>query len=869
MLYPQRKYEEILEIYSDLKEQDSDMFHLINDFNRFDAEEIIHRGSLLQRTKFLGEEHPETLRSKRKLASWLDSKCRRTEAETLYRDLVTLRMKVQGKDHKDTFEDMNDLASVLGEQAKYHDAEKVLRDLVSLQEVSLGKEHHEVLKTTGALARVLLNSGRLGAAEETLRQLVALKSQLHGEEHPETIESLDELAIVVSEQQNYAEAERFFRQLTQFRLQSLGRDNPEVLTTLSYVAVMLQKQGNHDEAEHVLYKQHTSTKESTKNEDPEMFRGGSNSFAYQPLTLPNSTRILKIYPSRYKTAALVCELTEEVLNSSNPPSYAAISYTWGSQAPSRRIFCHGKTLLVTENCEAILRQFRRTDKISYLWIDAICINQNVVQERNDQVAMMEDIYRLAEVVAVWLGAATDFTDEAFDYFKSLAENQYNLDSDTEKLVLLSKEILEQPWFTRMWTIQEVAMASPKVVYLCRGDKMMRWETFMQAMASRKLDPGVSYLANSAAQIFNRLRPLFESARESSRRPGVVSPQMLLNSFTPLREILNIIVEVRGKLATDVRDKVFALHGIFKAFDARFPAPDYSKSARQVFCETAKAIIEQDESLHILYHVSSKYRMPDLPSWVPDWGDTDVVDGNPVFSFWGATRDSVHRVHFEPGNGNTLPTAGKVIGKITTRATALSVGSDQNDCDVAVFQDWMRCCQNINGIYFTGEPTDEVFYKTLVQLPTTERLDVFISESYREKVRHESYEEWAKVIKRGMESSATFQTPGIAQAGASELTTSGTSATALLNGAAGVFHDTIREMLSGKSLFLTDDTQYIGIAGDAIRKEDVVALLSGLEMPIILRPTENGYKVVTWAYVHGVMEGEMWPGMDHLDIILLT
>ncbi|KAI0520748.1 hypothetical protein F5B22DRAFT_598224 [Xylaria bambusicola] len=198
----------------------------------------------------------------------------------------------------------------------------------------------------------------------------------------------------------------------------------------------------------------------------------------------------------------------------------------------------------------------------------------------------------------------------------------------------------------MWTIQEVAMASPKVVYLCRGDRMMRWETFMQAMASRKLDPGVSYLANSAAQIFNRLSPLFESARESSRRPGIVSPQMLLNSFTPLREILNILVEVRAKLATDVRDKVFALHGIFKAFNARFPAPDYSKSVRQVFCETAKAIIEQDESLHILYYVSSRQRVPDLPTWVPDWGDTDVIDGNPVFSFWGATRDSVHRPHFD-------------------------------------------------------------------------------------------------------------------------------------------------------------------------------------------------------------------------------
>ncbi|KAI3321448.1 heterokaryon incompatibility protein-domain-containing protein [Xylariaceae sp. AK1471] len=875
ILYCQGKYEKISELYPQLKVKDSDTIQMMmNDTSRLDAAEIIYRGSLELKTRFLGEEHPETLRSRSKLAGWLNGKCRRAEAETVYRQLVTLRAKVLGTDHKDTLESMNDLAIVLGEQKKFHDAEEVLRELIDLQEAARGKGHLEVLRSTSALARVLLESGRPNESEEALRQLVALKSQLHGEDHPETLESMDELAIVVSEQEKYDEAEKIFRQLTESRQKSLSSDNPKVLTTLSYLAVMLEKQGKHDEAEKTIYHQQLGSREGLDKENSEEAAGRDGVFIYQPLTSPKSTRILKIYPSRFKTAALVCELTEEELNDDNPPSYAAISYTW-DQTPSRRILCHGKVFAATQNCEAIIRQFRRADKMSYLWIDAICIDQSVVKERNRQVAMMEDIYRLAEVVAVWLGPATEFTEEAFSYFEDLAEDRYsdkptkdNLDRDRTQSLLLSKEILGQPWFTRMWTIQEVAMASPKAVYLCRGDRMMRWETFMQAMESRKLEPNISSLAHSAAQIFNRLRPLFESARASSQRPGLVSPQALLRSFTPLREILNILVEIRGKHATDVRDKVFALHGIFRAFNARFPPPDYSKPARQVFCETAKAVIEQDKSLHILYHVSSRTRMAHLPSWVPDWGGTDVIDSNPIFRFWSASRGSVHRPSPDSRDGDSLRTEGKAIGKISTRSTALSAEADPANCDIEAFQNWIRFFQRMTGSYITGESVNEAFYKSLVQLPSTEGLDIYIPNSYKEKVSPESYEKWAKVITHGMEANTTTETASDTRSQGFELISSTTTVAPVLDGAAKTFHDTIRERLCEKAFFLTD-TQHMGIAGEAIQEGDVVTLLSGLEMPIILRQNEGGYSVVTWAYIHGVMEGEQWPEKDHLDTIILV
>jgi hypothetical protein len=40
---------------------------------------------------------------------------------------------------------------------------------------------------------------------------------------------------------------------------------------------------------------------------------------------------------------------------------------------------------------------------SYLWIDAISINQNDTQERSHQVSIMGNIYLSSQMVLVWLG----------------------------------------------------------------------------------------------------------------------------------------------------------------------------------------------------------------------------------------------------------------------------------------------------------------------------------------------------------------------------------------------------------------------------------------------------------------------------------
>ncbi|KAH6711201.1 hypothetical protein BKA61DRAFT_488615, partial [Leptodontidium sp. MPI-SDFR-AT-0119] len=56
------------------------------------------------------------------------------------------------------------------------------------------------------------------------------------------------------------------------------------------------------------------------------------------------------------------------------PKYEALSYAWGNEDANESIIIDGKSLAIRSNLAAALRQ--------RIWIDAICINQADVDERN-------------------------------------------------------------------------------------------------------------------------------------------------------------------------------------------------------------------------------------------------------------------------------------------------------------------------------------------------------------------------------------------------------------------------------------------------------------------------------------------------------
>jgi hypothetical protein len=164
----------------------------------------------------------------------------------------------------------------------------------------------------------------------------------------------------------------------------------------------------------------------------------SITFKYSPLNRERAEiRLLRLLPSADGWSPVVCELEHVSLD--DDIRYEALSYTWGGDVRTDSITLTGTAFPVTSNLFAALRALRQEHSDSYLWIDAVCINQEDVSERNQEVLRMLRIYQRAERVVVWLEEASDDSTLAINHLLGLNDD-WNYDHDrkmTARMVQLS------------------------------------------------------------------------------------------------------------------------------------------------------------------------------------------------------------------------------------------------------------------------------------------------------------------------------------------------------------------------------------------------------------------------------------------------
>lgn len=173
-------------------------------------------------------------------------------------------------------------------------------------------------------------------------------------------------------------------------------------------------------------------------------------YRYSPLLPgPGSIRLLRLEPPEEDAASIKCQLFNYSLDESDkkPPQYEALSYVWGDSKRTLPIFIDGQCLNVTENLYAALRSLRDRS-VKWMWIDAICINQQDRQERGHQVRSMAKIYGQANRVVVWLGDAADNSERAFE--EICARRKWIDTSDYEIVQHAVLALLQRPWFRRIW-----------------------------------------------------------------------------------------------------------------------------------------------------------------------------------------------------------------------------------------------------------------------------------------------------------------------------------------------------------------------------------------------------------------------------------
>ena len=163
--------------------------------------------------------------------------------------------------------------------------------------------------------------------------------------------------------------------------------------------------------------------------------------------------------------------------------FEAVSYCWESEVREREIVIDQEVLEVPKNLEALLQRIRRlpdTKSGMRFWIDALCINQIDVHEKNHQVKLMQSIYTKAFAVVIWLGEGTEDGAKAIDFVSSIS---HCAPGQTEE-AWGENEMACFPWLAlidffllaywrRLWIIQELALNHHMSIFLCGERQLSR------------------------------------------------------------------------------------------------------------------------------------------------------------------------------------------------------------------------------------------------------------------------------------------------------------------------------------------------------------------------------------------------------------
>ncbi|KAG9194055.1 hypothetical protein G6011_04090 [Alternaria panax] len=279
--------------------------------------------------------------------------------------------------------------------------------------------------------------------------------------------------------------------------------------------------------------------------------------------------------------------------------YTAVSYVWGNPSNVHSIQISGCAFGIADNLFNVLRSLRdQADPIS-LWIDAICIDQNNIPERNAQVQKMASIYRSAFEVVGWLGHTLPDFDVGFSLLKTLIEEDsqpYLEDTSYTPAWESLISLLNKPYWTRVWILQETAI-NPNVLlkFGTNSSKqqiavsfLSEWDNIRFEVVSkwRELHPDAEW-EGSMMQKFDGIS---NDVYNMGHLPRLVP--LTADEFQPLlqSQICN------GPLASNPLDYVYGIIGLF---DTPILSVDYSVSPRELFLKVIETIQHRTGKLDFL------------------------------------------------------------------------------------------------------------------------------------------------------------------------------------------------------------------------------------------------------------------------------
>jgi hypothetical protein len=286
----------------------------------------------------------------------------------------------------------------------------------------------------------------------------------------------------------------------------------------------------------------------------------------------------------------------------------------GNESDKCPIVLNGKVFHITSNLEKALRQFREENEFRAnfkLWIDALCINQEDLQERAREVQRMRDIYGSCWSVIAWLGEESYRSGSALQLVEDLAEYEETGCVEQIELCLRTQpqflgqgrrlalqELMDRDYWSRLWIVQELIMEARSTWLRC-GKSSMKWRTFCRGVAalaehlwlvkdrSLRADVFICEANRDPVWTTSSLHLVYLDLSALSRQEQRTDENF---SFGRLLDLAN------AADCKDDRDKVYSIIGLMPSNIARLLKPNYTLPVRHVYLLAAKAFITAQKNL---------------------------------------------------------------------------------------------------------------------------------------------------------------------------------------------------------------------------------------------------------------------------------
>jgi hypothetical protein len=530
------------------------------------------------------------------------------------------------------------------------------------------------------------------------------------------------------------------------------------------------------------------------------------------------------------------------------PQFTALSYMWGNPARTNPIVVNSKELGVTKSLLVFLREAKRRLKAEddcatafhgWLWIDAVCINQDDPIERAKQVIHMRAIYEKAHSIIIWLGEGEDGTnvvmnvlqhiaateDEEFKFRSAEDEPEYMCEfvagATTIRMAYsvlgIVDRVLNSPYWERSWIIQEAS--TPKrtnagSTWVCLGESSLLFSDY--AEANRRL---ILAAWDNPMQSKFDLHKVVNTNLETIQ---YLEDRRFRNQY--VGALYPMLVRTRTSLATDSRDKLYAILGLVNDGIDPLLEPNYTLSPDEVFTRLSISIITRNVSLDCLGS-AGLVRNLDVPSWVTDWTVQHDRAPSPFLMVDRVFNDD-DTIKSEDNLFNASSGMKPDIGfdlvkrKLLVRGFTFDIIEKVScprcwpDVDINnVWQDWVSMLGELGATYVSGCSIFEAFSKVL-------KADY-----------NDVWGDWS--AERG----STIENFTDLNVNAFEL------------------HDGIVDSMTWHRRLFTTKKGYIGIAAADIASNDALCILAGSQMPMLLRQEQDECLFVGQAYVHGIVDGE--------------